>query len=166
MYLKEPINRLFDQLSLVLAELSDEQYKEKIPAMSGATIGQHIRHIIEIYTELYKGYDYGTVNYDRRKRDPQLESDRALAVLRIDEIEDLLVQPDKQLLHLANYSLTETEGIAVHSSYFRELVYNLEHTVHHMALIRIAVSSISTIRLPEDFGLAISTLKYRQTCVQ
>ncbi|WP_316821741.1 hypothetical protein [Pedobacter gandavensis] len=166
MHLKEPISRLFYQLRVLLAELSDSQYREKIPGMSDATIGQHIRHIIELFVELEKGYLKGTVNYDLRKRDVQLESDPAFAVLTMDEMELRLDLPDKLILHIGNYSLRSKEGIVVQSSYWRELIYTMEHTVHHMALIRIAVNQISSIPLPEDFGLAISTLKYRQSCVR
>jgi len=49
----------------------------------------------------------------------------------------------------------------IHSNIKRELVYNLEHAIHHMAIIRIGVINIAPeIELSEGFGIAPSTIKY------
>jgi hypothetical protein len=45
-------------------------------------------------------------------------------------------------------------------------MYNLEHTIHHMALIRIGISEVSDIRLSENYGVASSTIKHLQSCAQ
>ncbi len=45
-------------------------------------------------------------------------------------------------------------------------MYTLEHTIHHMALLRIAVYAVSTIELPEDFGVAGSTIKHKKEWAQ
>lgn len=166
MYLKEPIVNLIAQLSELLKTLTDDQYTKQIPLMSGATIGQHMRHIIEFYLALDQGYTSGKVNYDQRKRDHAIESDRYFAITKLQQIAASIVKPNQQLLLAANYTVANDDEFTVPSSYYRELIYNLEHTVHHMALIRIAVGEFSLISLPVDFGLAISTLKYRTACAQ
>ncbi|MNK28885.1 hypothetical protein D3C87_472700 [compost metagenome] len=166
MYLKEPITNLFVQMRAMLEVLSDQQYTAKIGMMSNASIGGHIRHVIEFYLELNQGYACGKVNYDQRKRDHVIENNRLFALQKLEEIVVSLVKPDKRLQLSASYSFDNDAEFMVPSSYFRELIYNLEHTVHHMALIRIAVAEVSAIGLPDDFGLAISTLKFRKSCVQ
>jgi hypothetical protein len=50
------------------------------------------------------------------------------------------------------------------TNYYREMAYNLEHTIHHMALIRTGINDVSRISVPENFGVAISTMKYRKQC--
>jgi hypothetical protein len=43
----------------------------------------------------------------------------------------------------------------------RELAYNIEHTIHHMAIIKQSIIEHFTyIDLPEYFGVASSTVRY------
>jgi hypothetical protein len=155
----QPIVNLLEQLKYVFSTLTNEQYSTPVKALSRATIGQHTRHILEFYIELYKGYDNGIVDYDKRLRNHVIESDKFFALNVINEIIDDLHRPDKQLI-------LQVEFGDITTNYFRELIYNMEHTVHHMALIRIGVESISDIVVPNEFGVAASTLKYRQSCAQ
>lgn len=155
MHLKEPVLNLLDQLQSVTAKLSDQQYTTPSPLLSNSTIGQHTRHIIEFFLELDKGYDTGIINYDKRNRDHAIESDRHFAIYQIYAISKSLDKPDKTLL-------LEAEAVTIDTNYYRELLYNLEHIVHHMALMRVAIN----IPLPESFGVASSTLKFRKACAQ
>ncbi|NRF37663.1 hypothetical protein [Pedobacter foliorum] len=166
MYLKEPIAGLFIQMESMLDCLSDQQYTQKIGIMSNSSIGAHVRHVIEFYLELNQGYSNGNVNYDLRKRDHTIESSRDFALLKLEETLMALDKPDRQLQLSGSYSLADEAGFSVPSSYYRELIYNREHTVHHMALMRIGVERVSSIQLPAHFGLAVSTLKHKQSCVQ
>jgi hypothetical protein len=150
---------LLEQLKYVLEELTNEQYVTPVKVLSRATIGQHTRHILEFFTELHKGYENGIVDYDKRLRNHVIESDKLSAINLVHEILISLDKPDKQLILHVEYG-------DINTNYFRELNYNMEHTVHHMALIRIGLEAISDIVVPDGFGVAASTLKYRQSCVQ
>lgn len=166
MQLKHSINHVFVQLSHSLALLTDEEYKKPGRLLANATIGQHVRHIIELFQCLHKGYDAGVVNYDKRKRDHTIETNKKFASELLNEIYSLLDKPDKPLLLQVACSDTNDEMLQVQSNYYREVIYNLEHTVHHMALIRVGISEVSQVQLPADFGVASSTVKYRNTCAQ
>ena len=52
------------------------------------------------------------------------------------------------------------------SNYDREVMYNLEHTIHHKALIKVGINELTQMILPSSFGVAPSTLQYRKLCVQ
>ena len=161
-----PLAGLLMQLQDLLDSLSDEQYVRQIKVLSNATLGQHTRHIIEFFQELNAGYTSGKVNYDKRKRDYRIETSRACAIAGLTRVISLLDKEDRKLTLTIDYSNDTEELGSVETNYSRELVYNLEHTVHHMALLRIGVNAVSTIVLPEEFGVAISTLKHRNACVQ
>ena len=167
MHFYKPTKQLFDQLQVVLQSLSDAQYVLPVLSLSQATIGQHIRHIIELFTELNNGYETGTVEYEKRKRNYLIESDRRVAMQQLDRILNSLQKPDKELQLYADYETTDSAGFYVTTNYDRELVYNLEHTVHHMALIRIGICEVSEMPVPAEFGVAASTVKFRNgICVR
>jgi len=159
MHLKPPILRLFSQLGELLDQLSDEEYCKPIDVLSGASVGQHVRHVIECFQELTGGHSAGEVDYDLRKRDRRLDTDRQFARTQMTFMEDALDKPDKPMRFHAAFD----EGVeaTLSSTYYRELMHNLDHAIHHMAMIRVGLTTIPGVALPEDFGVAYSTLKFR-----
>jgi hypothetical protein len=167
MILKQPIEDVFIQLSDALYQLTDSEYTQPSTILFNATIGQHVRHIIELFQCLENGYDDAVVNYEKRKRDYRIETDRGFAASLLRKIYRNLNKPDKYIsLEAEDYNET-VKTVTIPSNYFREIAYNLEHTIHHMALIRVGVNEVSGIKLSDDFGVAYSTLKFRQQlCAQ
>jgi hypothetical protein len=166
MMLKQPIQHVFVQLSETLNQLTDEEYVQPSRTLLGATIGQHVRHIIELFQCLEKGYDQGVVNYAKRKRDYQIETSKELASLLLKEIYQNIEESNKEIILEAEDYCDSMQIVLIPSNYYRELAYNLEHTIHHMALIRVGVNDVSSLQLPDEFGVAYSTVKYRQQCAQ
>ncbi|MEO8770230.1 MAG: hypothetical protein ABI402_09105 [Ferruginibacter sp.] len=166
MHFRKIINNVFMQLADSLNQLTPAEYSQPSKILFNATIGQHVRHILELYICLYNGYETGIVNYEKRKRDIRIETDKDFANELMLMISGNIDKDDKDLLLESNYDEQSTEEIIVGTNYYRELLYNLEHTVHHMALIRVGINEVSSITIPEGFGVATSTIKYRKTCVQ
>src|SRR5690349_12688217 len=166
MQLQEAVNNIFVQLAGSLSQLSPPQYSQSCTTLFNNTIGQHVRHIIELFQCLENGYHSGIVNYEKRKRDGEIETDKDVAGRLLLDIHRGLNKPNKTLMLEACYDDHINEAIAIETNYYREVAYNLEHTIHHMALIRVGINEISTIQLPDDFGVASSTIKYRKQCAQ
>lgn len=166
MQLKDSIQSIFVQLTETLNHLSDEQYTSPSSVLMNATIGQHIRHIIELFQCLETGYDAGIVNYENRKRDSRIENERKVAIELMHDIYSRIDRQDKLLLLKANYNEHSDDHLDIQTNYYRELVYNLEHAVHHMALIRVGLAEVADLKVPEGFGVATSTIKYRNQCAQ
>lgn len=157
------INKNLDELIDLLSQLSNSEYTKPCFNLSNATIGEHTRHIIELFQCLENQYENGIINYDNRKRNAQIQQDKDFASFAIMKVSNLLRKPNKelQLKHLI-------DGIEVitNSNYNRELLYNLEHCIHHQALIKVAVLEYKHLQLNDTFGVARSTIEYRKKCVQ
>lgn len=168
MQLLTPIQNLFIQIDKIIHLLPNEVYTKKSNLLHNASIGQHVRHIIELYIELNNGYESGIINYELRKRDLRIETDIQFSSNTIATIVQQLNKPNKALQLVIDYSFTNTSKMIVDTNYLRELIYNLEHTVHHMALIRVAIKEFTNIKLDTSFGVAVSTLKYHkeEACAQ
>lgn len=164
--LKQTIHAVFHQLTTVLQQLTDRQFTQSAVTLSGASVGQHVRHIIELFQCLEEGYRSGTVNYENRRRDINIETNRRLAIQLLEAISRQLDKPGRDFVLEACYDEAENKPVQIATNYYREIAYNLEHTIHHMALIRIGITEVARVELPAAFGVAPSTTKYKTQCAQ
>lgn len=165
MPIQQSARGLLAQLAEVIDQLSDEDFKQPIAILSGSSLGQHIRHTIEFFLCLMDGTSKGEINYDERRHDKFIETDRKLAISVIQSIDEFLAgKVDNHPMNLAaNYEVEGDEVVRIPSSLYRELAYNIEHAIHHMALIKIGVRALGEhIVLPNHFGVASSTVRYQK----
>lgn len=158
-------SRILEQLTFLVEQLTPEEYSRPASVLGNYAIGQHVRHTLEFFLCLEQGMDKGCVNYDKRLHDKLIESDKFIALNTLQKIASFVKkQPaDKPLTLEVAYGLETEDFVQVPSTYLRELVYNIEHAVHHMALIKIGVREVAPhISLPVDFGVASSTIRYHQ----
>ena len=144
-----------------LKHLSASEYSQEIELMSNSTIGQHSRHFIEFYQCLLAQAASLEINYCLRTRDLKIEEDPKMAIL---SIETILSKLEDLNLESKVFLYTSKEGgEKIPSNIARELYYNIEHCIHHLALIKIGLKIIRPdLILPESFGIAPSTLNYRK----
>ena len=166
MQLQQEVKNVIVQLSGSIENLSPEDYSMPCQNLSNATIGQHVRHIIEMFICLDHGYQTGTINYENRKRDKLIEQDKNFARLALKEIHSGLSKPDKSLILEGVYNDDFSNIIQFPTNYYREIIYNLEHTIHHMALIRVGLKELTQVELPENYGVASATVKHNRSCAQ
>jgi hypothetical protein len=161
--LKPSIHNTLNELIDLLNQLSNEEYATSCEQLSSASIGEHSRHIIELFQCLENNYESGFINYDKRERNISIQTDTDFAIKQIITIQNNIDKPNKKLYL---QQIIDGEELLIESNYSRELLYNLEHCVHHQALIKVAVLMSSTITIDENFGVARSTIEYRNKCVQ
>jgi len=162
-----PIKNTLLLLSETIQLLSVNQYQQPCIQLSKSSIGQHCRHVIELYIELLNGYETGNINYEKRQRNLVLETQKDQAIIEIQLILDSIQKPDKNLQLICTVDQEKNEHFQLSTNYLRELIYNLEHTVHHMALIRIGIRELTNLEIPESFGVAAATIQYRRgQCAQ
>lgn len=158
-------SKILDQLADLVNAIQDDDFVKPSPALSQATIGQHIRHTLEFFICFEQGCRTGSINYDKRSHDKLIETERQVAFDTIDRITSFVTSLDLSLpLRLEiNYDPLLNEFEVLETTSARELVYNIEHAVHHMALIKIGVKEVVPyVSLPSDFGVAASTIRHRQ----
>jgi uncharacterized damage-inducible protein DinB len=157
---------ILDQLSFVIKNLDTADFSKPTEVLSKSSIGQHVRHVIEFFECFLKGYESGIVNYDKRDHDKILENNQDLALRKLGGIKKILRSADgcKNLFLELSYDNSDaSDRTLINTNFQRELAYNIEHAVHHMAIIKIGLRELRPeMILPYDFGIAASTLKYEQ----
>lgn len=156
---------ILSQLSAVLAEMTNDEYILPIELFSGASVSQHTRHILEFYICLLDQQG-DAINYDARKRDQRLEQNISFTLETITSIIHKLPELEtKKPVTLC--AIQGGQEIQVPSSLERELLYAIEHTVHHMAIIKMGLlMHFPQVAIPASFGVAESTIQYRNQCAQ
>lgn len=153
------ISEQLKSLCSMLHMLSDKQYNQKNALLGNASIGGHTRHIIELLKCATNGYDSGIVDYLNRERNLLIETDRALATQELNSLNDQIIKSDKEMKLAIENEAGKTSDF-VSTTFYREIVYNTEHAIHHLALIRVALRVMELDIVPDDFGMAYSTIKY------
>lgn len=159
---QEAIKQLLSVQS-ILSQIKDEDYNASLTMLKGASIGKHIRHIVEFYECLLFNNLDNIVNYDSRKRNFLLEESVKYTEDFITEIIDTLekIKSNKRILLVSKY---QDQSISMESSIYREITYNIEHTVHHLAIMSIVIPlHFDYINLSTNFGYADSTIQYLES---
>lgn len=159
-------DNILKQMAEVIDQIDDEYYSKPSSTLHGSTIGQHFRHAIEFFECLKNGDSSGEINYDKRDHDKNIETSRILAMEVISRLRNFIRTADanKALILQVSYNPEGNNTVAVVSNMAREIVYNIEHVVHHMALVKIGIKELMpALQLPHDFGVAISTIKYHRS---
>jgi hypothetical protein len=152
---------IFAKIEKICRQLSHDKFVEKIELLSGSSIGQHIRHIVEFYVCLFSDKDY--VNYDERERNLLIENSPLYTLEVLGILKYKLQNLDFEKNVIFKQSLND-DKVFLSTSYARELIYLGEHTIHHFALIKIGITALCPeLDLDQNFGVADSTIKYRST---
>jgi uncharacterized damage-inducible protein DinB len=166
MQLKNACLTILDQLTEVVQQMDEKDFCKPSETLSNSTVGQHLRHTIEFFICLEQGFNKGLVNYDKREHDKLIESDKFLALAAMERIKEFVShQNSDQVLHLeVGYERDSEACLTISTNYLRELTYNIEHAVHHMAIMKIGIREVAAyVKLPADFGIAASTIRYKES---
>ncbi len=158
------------QIRDLLGILTDVNYTAKPEILSGASIGQHTRHILEFYLLLVSGSFSGTISYDKRERDIKIENSLEFAKQTIDRLMNGIdiLDIDLHVKLEADYTTGGNTQNHINSSVGRELAYCIEHSTHHQALIKAGLIALGLGNITDEhFGVAYSTIRYRKDqCAQ
>lgn len=152
--------RCLRQGMVLLQSLPVPEYTRAESACFDASVGEHMRHLIDHYACFVRDLPAGRINYDTRSRDRAVETDPAQAVARLHTLIEALGEKElKAPVEVVMDTGGESGGWA-RSSVHRELQFLLSHAVHHYALIAV-FCRLRGIGTEPSFGVAPSTLRYR-----
>jgi hypothetical protein len=169
--LNHAITDVLQQGCIFLDRVGDETYARPLEGTGegkpASSLGAHYRHVLDHFLCLAEGIRTGQVNYDQRRRNPQVEGSVTCARLVTEGLVDELGGLSPEILQrecVVTYSVgyDETEAEAVKSNLVREVMFCVGHAIHHYAILRLLCAGAG-VKLPYEFGIAPSTLKHLRT---
>ncbi len=151
---------ILNQLEIGLIPLTHAQYTDSVDQKT-SSIGKHMRHIIEFYQALFSvlqnPHNTGLC-YDERQRDMRLEVSKEAALEELNTIREFILTLPMDDINIQLSSIIDTDKpmFTMNTTFQRELFYLLDHTIHHMALIKMLAEKLG-VTLNQGFGLAQST---------
>ncbi|MCU0348348.1 MAG: hypothetical protein MUC59_15515 [Saprospiraceae bacterium] len=148
----------------LLDRINQETYAKSLPLFNGSSIGQHFRHIVDFYGCLANGATDGRVDYANRQRDARVETEPGYASSVLHHFfEKLDVVDEASFIEVvADFSAElNEERPVVQSTVGREMMYAYDHAVHHLAMIKMGLKSVSpALEVDKNLGVAPSTVKH------
>ena len=172
---------------LLVERLTDEQYGHVETRLGAASIGAHVRHVLDHYRLFLDGLPDGEVDYDARERDTEVERSAVLAAAEARRLIAALsalgaagaahggaagaagaaagpgagwAGRPLRVRQQGDYDPGRFDGCDSHVE--RELLFLLSHAVHHQALIAV-LARVQGLDVPELFGVAPSTATWERT---
>lgn len=145
--------------------LSDADYVRLQPPTFLASVGQHVRHVLDHARALVVGFPDGRLRYDERERGGEIETRRGLAITELAALEAAaLALGDRDgatPLIVEQIADPGQAPLRCASTLERELVFVMHHGVHHHAMIA-AMLRAAGLTPPAEFGVAPATLASRE----
>ena len=159
------VEDILTQALTLLDSVDQVCYSKVAGPPHSASIGQHYRHVLDHFLCLAEGIRNGQIDYDRRSRERELETNLNAARERTRELLTLFVRLDSRalgarytVLYSVGYSSDEAQQID--TTLAREVAFCVSHAIHHFAIIKLVCAHFD-VSVPDVFGIAPSTLKYR-----
>lgn len=155
---------VFDQLISFIDSIDDDIYQTHSRPLFDSNIGQHLRHILDIYQALIRNKQDTIIDYDIRLRGIPLESNRRDAIITLNTIRQWLTQltPDdmnRSVSISTEVAISEQHSAIFQTSFGRELFFASNHTIHHLALM-VTLAKVLGWRGINEYGVAPATATY------
>ena len=151
------------QLVQFIQQLDDESYSCSPQPLFDSPIGNHVRHILDIYQALMQD-QHSLIDYDQRRRGADVESKRVAALKELIIIENWLMALDSSEFETVKIVKTEVCVSQQNSEKFtstlgRELCFASSHATHHLALL-VAIAKSMNIKINGQLGIAPATATF------
>ncbi len=131
-----------------------------------SSIGAHVRHVLEFIQMLADHIDAGVIDYENRVRNLIYETDPSAVSAMLPKLHAKLSRTlalyglDHPLL-LRETTMIGGQKITFTTSLGREVLFLLQHGVHHLAIIKMQAAAMN-IYFGDKVGVAVATQAYRE----
>ena len=161
------------QGTYLLLRLTDEQYNTSIETYACSSIGQHFRHILDMYQAVIPALAEArpslgitmVIDYDTRRRGASVETQRQSAIAEIGTIKQHI---DRRVAPLClpvdiktEVCIESTQYSLIPSNLARELAFISAHAIHHFALIKVIAKMLGAA-VDESVGLAPASATFQR----
>ncbi len=147
-----------EQVSVIIHAIG--QHTEEVYQTTRA--GSHVRHMVDHFIALQQGIASGIIDYNRRNRDSVIESDINEGLQAIENIINALgkmTTQDRKVSVISEIDCHQTLSEHFDSTVRRELLYLINHTIHHTAYMKLLVKPFG-VELPDEIGIAPGTATF------
>lgn len=163
-----------DQIMTFIEGLTTTEYQYIAAPLFDSSIGQHLRHIVDLYLALIGSTsaqksslsppDICNINYDVRRRGAGIETDKDTGLAELSNIRQWLTNVaehdiNKEALVRTEVSLTAQQSEVFRSSFGRELCFASSHLTHHLAIMA-AIAKMAGKEVDPYLGLAPATATF------
>ncbi|MDX1737457.1 MAG: hypothetical protein R3261_04435 [Alphaproteobacteria bacterium] len=151
-----------DQVEEILIAVQDLPDQEKTNLYIYDGVGRHIRHILDHVQALLQARQSGHLDYNARNRSHLMEVDAANAYSILKNIHkdcDHKWDIGMALTVVSEIDTKETRNHAFQSNMAREILYVINHTLHHTAYIKLLARGRG-VCLADVIGIAPATASY------
>jgi uncharacterized damage-inducible protein DinB len=155
------------QIGAIFTELANAAPSERIRLYQSVGVGRHVRHIIDHFNAL-KNVELiaatALIDYNQRSRDSVIEHDVEQGEIAVQSLAAWIAGFDPScltdaVLVRAEISCSHTENGEFRSSFAREILYLINHTIHHAAYTKLLLSR-EGLQLPAHVGIAPCTASF------
>ena len=152
------------QCDQILSIIPQENFTDD--SKGSSSIGEYVRHILDRFHCYFAGLAGASIDYDARKRDPEIEQNVEAAMFALGSvarrIERLHSLPFcSELIGVKESVLSSSPAVEINSTLERELMGLIAHSIHHLAIIALLARSFGH-HMDSDFGKAPSTIVYER----
>ncbi len=169
--LHKSIHQALNQVINIVNSLQDLTQTKHDYLYNELNIGNHIRHINDHFFALMEGSRIGIIDYNTRNRGSAIETDSNIAIQQVNQILDWIEVSEnshtkddlnKAIKIISEIDCIQTQSMEFSSNIARELLYLINHTIHHTAHIGL-IAKNNGIEIPLDVGMAPCTMTFLRT---
>lgn len=138
----------------LLNSLSDDEYADCSVAPYYSSIGNHIRHVLDVFACIFDGLEKGEIDFSKREKDVLAETNRNVGLRYFETIINRLNNLKGNNFH-KKITICDDLGCGKTTAEYTlgsALMQAQSHAIHHFATIGYIINQLN-ISLPvKDFG--------------